>query len=412
MPASNSQPRRSWNRRCLRRLREVGIRVGLLLCGLAAGLLLAEGLVRLAAPQQLIVLRPDIWIPDDGLGWKRAPGLDTRINTGEREVRLVTDESGRRAPGGVPPSAPKLRILALGDSFLEALQVEYGDSLAGRLSEGLARRVGGPVRVNVAGVAGYGPNHYLIQARRELARTEYDGVLVFLYPGNDVVKERRSRFPPKTPETRHEFRWPRSLQPRELIDSFLYPANDVLETRSHLFVLLRTRLPSIKSRLVALRHAAKKETTDPARLFADRVYNSELADSPRWALTAEICADIDALARRHGIPALFVLFPGKVWVEPEALATEARSLGIDPSWFDLEQPFQRLEEELDARELEHVSTLEAFRAARHGGAEELFGRVDTHLSPAGHRLLAREILPPFAELLESGAANSDRNARR
>src|SRR5690348_12662319 len=57
--------------------------------GAAAGL--AELLVRLVAPQQLIVRRPDIWEAVDTLGWVHRPDVNTTVNTGERAVHVYTD---------------------------------------------------------------------------------------------------------------------------------------------------------------------------------------------------------------------------------------------------------------------------------------------------------------------------------
>src|SRR5256714_14878773 len=89
--------------------------------GLACGL--AELLVRLAAPQQLIVKRPDIWQPVDTLGWNHRPNVSTTINTGERTIHLYTDRDGFRV-GRAGRVEAKRRILLLGDSFMEARSEE------------------------------------------------------------------------------------------------------------------------------------------------------------------------------------------------------------------------------------------------------------------------------------------------
>jgi hypothetical protein len=64
-----------------------------------ASLVVVETLVRLLAPQSLILLRPDIIIPTEQLAWRHAPDVDTRVNTGEREIRWTTDDQGMRIGG-------------------------------------------------------------------------------------------------------------------------------------------------------------------------------------------------------------------------------------------------------------------------------------------------------------------------
>ncbi|MDA8016076.1 MAG: SGNH/GDSL hydrolase family protein [Thermoanaerobaculia bacterium] len=383
-------------------LRAWAQRVALLMAGAVFALLLGEVLVRWLAPQQLTILRADVWVADDVLGWQRAPHLDTRINTGERTVRLFTDDFGRRIGSAGPPSKPEVRVLALGDSFLEALQVEFEDSFAGLLQEALESELGASTRVVAAGVAGYDPNHYLLQARQELTRDAYDAIVVFLFLGNDVVHMRQDRIPPRTPQTVHDFRWPRSSQPHELIDSLLYPLNDVLERNSHLFILLRIRLPFIKRRLIAIRHANQRMSDAEAR-FRSHVLNPDLAGSPRWRMTAELCADIQELAGAQGVPTLFVMLPRKSWVDPDDLRSEAAGLGIDPDRLDVEQPFREMRRELDRRNLRYLDTFPAFEAAWENGQRRLFGRVDTHLAPDGHRLVADLTFGPLLDMLATAA---------
>lgn len=381
-------------------------KLALLAVGIGVGLIVAELVVRWVEPQQLTILRPDIWIPDQGLGWRRTAHLSTRINTGERTVGFFTDEHGHRIGRRKITSNPNVRVLALGDSFVEALQVEYEDSMTGRIETVLAGAYD-TARVVTAGVAGYGPNQYLIQVRAELREADYDAVVVFLFLGNDIERERRERIPAKRPETVHPLRWPRKLQARELIDSFLYPINDALEQRSHLFVLLRSRLPFVKSRLVAVRRASKDDTADPRVLFRHHVLNRDLADSERWSLTAEICADLADEARQHGVPTLFVLLPSKSWIDTEALRLEAASLGIDPRSMDVEQPFRIMKRELLARGLAVVDTFDTLRRAFKDGRRDLFGRVDTHFAPAGHALVAEKVLPTLRQLLAEGLSEKD-----
>jgi len=137
--------------------------------GVAFGL--GELLVRLVVPQQLVIKRPDIWQAVDTLGWAHRPNVNTTINTGERTVRVITDRDGLRV-GLRGRVEGKRHVLLLGDSFMEALQVEYEQSVAGLLEARLTSRLGEPVAVRNGGVGGWDPPQYLMEARRRIGRPE------------------------------------------------------------------------------------------------------------------------------------------------------------------------------------------------------------------------------------------------
>jgi len=183
--------------------------------------------LRLFNPQQLIT-DVDIFVPDtSGLGIRLAPNLDKTINTGEGNARLITDDKGYRISGYTQTSCD-INILALGDSFLLALQVDYEETMTAILEKELTTALDKSSRIVNTGVGAYSPNHYLILAKNELKSNNYDMVLVFVYLGNDIIESVDSSFPPITRTTR-EFRVPKNLSKPELVDALLYPINDILE---------------------------------------------------------------------------------------------------------------------------------------------------------------------------------------
>ncbi|MGH7616787.1 MAG: hypothetical protein ACREPM_06130, partial [Gemmatimonadaceae bacterium] len=81
---------------------------------------LAEVVVRIVAPQQLIIMRSDIWMPDDSVGWRVRGNVRTHINTGERDALIVSDSAGFRAPASRPHLRGEKNVLLLGYSFMQA----------------------------------------------------------------------------------------------------------------------------------------------------------------------------------------------------------------------------------------------------------------------------------------------------
>jgi len=348
-------------------------------------LVLAEVLVRLFAPQQLIQIRPDLWMPADSVGWLRRPNATVRINTGERGVSVYSDAEGYRVGQGGRREAP-VRVLLLGDSFMEALQVDYEQSTAALLEQGLSERLRRGVAVRNAGVAGWSPNQYLIRARQLLARDTFDLVVVAIFVGNDAVSMRIPYLPPREAVRRHSLRLPRRLAWSEFTDALLKPLNDALEVRSHLYTLLKNQLATVRMRLGM--------TAD----YLPIQYQRTEASSPRWQITAELSRDLAAAARARGTPALFVLVPERIQVYEEDFQRHLRGFNIDSTTVDIDQPTMKLRETLGAQQLNVLDALPAFRASAHRGPR-LFGIVDQHLSPDGHRVLADTLAVEAARLM-------------
>jgi lysophospholipase L1-like esterase len=336
----------------------------------------------------LIQIRPDIWIPDDGLGFRHAPNVDVQINTGERTVRLRTDVRGNRiSPLG--QSLPKYRVLALGDSFLAALQVEYQQTMTSLLEDNLSARLGAPVAVVNGGVGAWGPNHYRIKMLRELEHGGYDLVVVFLYVGNDVECEKVDRFPPRKSSV-HPFRWPRNLSGREWVDAVAQPINDWFKSRSHLYILFKNR-----AWLLLMRAGLSK------RQLQD-VYLRSYASSKCWTMTAEICADMVREAALRGVAAVFVFLPGAHQVDEQMGLRYARALGIAEGDVDLGQPSRILAGLFSERGLPVIDMTPAFREAFASGRPELYGKVDTHFGPGGHRVVAESLSPIILSRIRDG----------
>jgi hypothetical protein len=362
-------------------LRQAALNVLLLLVASLIALGLGEVLVRLVAPQQLIVQRPELYRPMDSLGYAHRPNVHLTVNTGDRSVTIYTDSSGFRVgAGGRPPG--RYRVLLMGDSFVAAMQVEYEQSLPGLIEQCFVTRTGQTAAVWNTGVAGWDPPQYFLQARRALAAGPFDLVLVAVFLGNDVVT-RRQIYPPREADRQHDFRFPRRLAYSEFVDALLAPVNDLLEARSHLFVFLKNRSQTL------LMHFGLTAVELPSELRRSE------SQSPRWGVTADILADIDSLATKHGTPALFVLIPAVEEVDPELLQLRARAFGVDTSALDLDQPDRLLGLELQRRKLTVVSLLKPLREAQSRGVS-LYGQVDKHPSADGHRVMWDAIAPALA----------------
>jgi acetyltransferase AlgX (SGNH hydrolase-like protein) len=370
-------------RRLFTRVAAIGFVLGV---SVVLALLLGEAAVRFAAPQQLIQIRPDLWQAADSIGWMRRPNASTQINTGERTVSVFTDRERHRV-GSQGRTEAATQVLLMGDSFMEALQVNHEQTVAHLLEGMLSQGLGRPVAVRNAGVAGWNPNHYLIRTRQLLSRDTFALVIVAVFVGNDAVAYRFDRVAPRAPAARRHFRLPRGFGRNEFVQSFLAPVNDALETRSHLYILAKNQFSTLRMRLGI--------TAD----YLPLEYRRSEAASKRWSNTTAIVKDISRVAAAHGTPVLFVLTPERFQVYADEFQRYLRGFGIDSSLVDVDQPSRMLLQGFQAEGLHVVGALSAMRAEAAKGGPRLYGTVDQHLSPDGHRVVAAVTAPEALRLM-------------
>lgn len=345
------------------------------------GLALGESAVRLVLPQQLVSRRADIYRPEEGTGWRRRGSVDTEINTGERSVRVRTDAEGFRVDTSGARTGSR-ELLLIGDSFMEALQVDYASSVAGLLDARLARSPASGWVVRNAGVGGWDPPQYRVEAERLLARPGAGAALVVLYAGNDASLVRPvARVPALPIDESPRFRViPDALTWSGVVQAWLAPLNDVLETRSHLFALVKNRTQVLRMRLGL-----------SAVYFPDE-YRVRERQSPRWGVAADAVADIVSAARARGLPAVVAIIPAPFQFEPDRFQAEAAAAGLRPEDVDREQSTRELGHALACRGIAVVDLTPALGAAVARGVP-MYGRVDRHFTPEGHRVATEALWP-------------------
>jgi hypothetical protein len=369
----------------------------LLLVTVLVAVVLGELLTRWLRPQQTRHSEL-LYRPADSLGYEHLPDLRARVSTGERSVAVLTDREGYRvgARGRVEADT---RILIVGDSFMEAIEVPYEESLAGVLQERLPAMVGRPIAVRNAGASGYEPGQYLAATRKAFTRERFDAVLVAVYTGNDISATRQDYYAPRDRSPPLRPRWPRRWSLEAFNRSFLMPSMLIAQRHSHLAVLAWNSTELLRVRL------GMWEWGVPEVMLRDR------AGGPEWDVTAGICADLAAFARERGAAVLFMVVPQFIQMDPEAMARYAHALEIDLATVDLDQPNRRLTAAMTARGLDVIDLLDSLRSA-HGRGPSMYGRVDRHFSPAGHLATAREVEPWLGRVLgaTSTPAPGDRPA--
>ena len=135
------------------------------------------------APDRHVLFQQDL-----NIGWVHKPHASMNwTGSGEYKVDAVINSLGLRdyeRTYAKPPGT--FRVLVLGDSFVEAIQVPLEQTFTARLEKCLAGRASQPVEVINAGVSGYGPGEALLYFTHEGVKFQPDLVLLAIFIGNDI----------------------------------------------------------------------------------------------------------------------------------------------------------------------------------------------------------------------------------
>jgi lysophospholipase L1-like esterase len=129
-------------------------------------------------------------VPHPLRGWTLQPGGSAYQRTRDYGVLVRINSQGLRdREHAYERAAGTFRVVVLGDSFMEAYQVEVEESLPYRLQDRLAHR---GVEVINLGVGGYGTVQEHLYLRDEGLRYAPDLVVLAFYGGNDLVNNSRA----------------------------------------------------------------------------------------------------------------------------------------------------------------------------------------------------------------------------
>lgn len=325
-----------------------------------------EVLVRNFIPQVLPTDAPELYVPADGIGWRRKTDARVWVNTGERDVEVCTDARGDRVMCDAPKPACTQRVLVLGDSYAEALAIPYEKTAWYQIQKDTG------ACVDVAGVGGYSPAQYAVQARERLsAAPRYDVVLVSFYVGNDVIIDAE-----KLPEARQQWKHPMKLLPDGLstadLHHWFHPYDQWLESRSHLYVATRFAVRKL------IDEGDVGQYGIPVAVTKSRMTDTAVGETTR---ALSIIADA---AKASGTKMLVTVVPFRNQVtDPDskvlaaAFPSMANDLDMHLTQKLLIPSFEKIE---GATVLDLLPTLAA------DARPELVGTYDPHLSPLGHEV--------------------------
>jgi hypothetical protein len=374
-----------------------------LLIGLGVAVALAELMLRVVGVQSQFVYTPNPYF-----GWWNTAGHEYVKTTEDQTVDVVINSHGlrdREYPYEKPPGTK--RVLVLGDSFAEAVQVPLEATFAKVLETRLNERDGQRVEVINSGVAGFGTDNSLLFYKHEGAKYDADVVLLLFYIGNDV---RNNWYPLDEQDSGGPRKPVYDLGADGLVlQRYPFAAHESLLTHTKVFLSRHSMLYSFARNL---REQLRARSTPSAAAGGEvpvpldlHLFQAQLpaAWEKAWQLTRALLGELREETTRQGAQLVVVTVPAAFQIQPELwekIFTDNPSLRrLD---WTLDAPNARLAQILHDERIPGLDLLAALRAQ--GGA--LYFPIDNHWNEAGHEAGARQAVELLAPLLTEDAPPS------
>jgi len=350
---------RSW-------LLNITLGIGSLVLALGA----AELVVRLVAPQPVGLSHQDRY----GLAL-HYPGITRYLPQYGHDVSF-NSVGMRDREHTFEKRAGTFRILLLGDSFMEALQVPADSMLASLMERDLTRAAGRPVEVINGGVSGWGTGDELRYLTRYGLAYHPDLVVVAMTLHNDISDNLRREW--------------YTVRDGGLADRDPQPMSwfqfKVLEWKA--FVATRFQLYQIWRRV---RHG--REIQQIGTALNSHVIKLFTVPSPPdialgWQLTDRLLAAIRDTSKAAGSQMAVVLLPLKYQLADSTFANLVKHAAMPPDRMAMYQPQTMICAMADSLRIPVIDLLPAFQQWTAAGKAPLYLDWDGHWNDAGHRLAA------------------------
>jgi hypothetical protein len=380
-----------------------------------AGLLLFVGAAELVL--RVSGFNAPIWFgPDERLGWSMRPGVEGWYTKEGRAYVRVNRAGFRDVDHALEKPARTYRIAFIGDSVVEALQVDLEDAFWRRLPEelrGCPALAGRQVEVMGFGVAGYGTAQQYLLLQSTAIKYRPDAVVLAFAP-NDVINNSMRL----EPESERPFFVPQGEGLR--LDGSFTKSSAFAQRSSPLFEAYRASSDWL--RLVQLVQAARNgvqvwrqagvaHAAPGAKVVAgiEPTTRIELFAPPRdaaleeaWTVTERLAALMHRYSARHGVRFSMLVLTHSAQVHPDATtrASLEQALGVKDLFY-----IERRMEALGRREGFPVITLAPELQERASAGKMYFHGFENyglgwgHWNPRGHRTAAQVIAPRLCAAL-------------
>jgi hypothetical protein len=329
-------------------------------------------------------------------GWIKAPEFTTHVTINPQGLR------DRRQSFDKP--AGTFRVLFLGDSFVEAVQVQQAQGVAEQLEKALNQGASRPVEVINAGVAAYGTGQELLLLDQIGAQYHPDLVVLLFFVGNDVTNNnyRLELWGDKDSE-----KLANALKPywdlnkdgtlRMIPGPPPAPRTGFAYTMRDTSVLYNVIETGVFNKLNQNYPREQLEAVGGLRTPLTGLYDTQPDGDweQAWQISEALLAQIRDHAAAMGAP--LVVAGGPEWraLEPDAWLDEIsrgnpNSNRLKSGRLNIEAPTDQLGTILDHINVPYINLLPPFEAA-FTQTQHLYSPIDKHSTAAGHAVAAAAI---------------------
>lgn len=374
----------------------------LLAGGLAAGLATAE--LALFAYDAIRPRPPPppkrgyFWQRNPEFGWGHTPGREgywwndqrefyTAVRINSKGLRDVEHEHAK--PAGV------FRILILGDSYIEAVQVELEHTFPRRLEAALAQE-GRTVEVINAGVSDWGTDNALLYYLHEGARYSADLVILAFTTANDV----RNNSPTLNPRVPYVAIPKPTFTLRGDGELELHPAPPPTPRpprvsppwwqRRRVVTLLTdlvSKIGGTGASPCATRAGATTASIPTDMLVYASTYTPEVEEA--WRITKALIRKLRDAVREHSAEFAVLVVNGPAAHIDQRWRRELQSDPVAQKTWRRTRPNEELSSFLRAEQIRSLDLFGPFEAAK--SERRLFFDVDPHWTAEGHELAAKTV---------------------
>lgn len=337
-------------------------------------LVVAEVGVRVAAPQPTGLSHQDRY----GLAL-HYPGITRYLPQYGHEVSF--NSAGMRdREHTLDKPAGTFRILLLGDSFMEALQVPADSMLATLMERGLTQASGRPVEVINGGVSGWGTDDALRYLTEYGLAYKPDLVVIAMTLHNDISDNLRRQW--------------HTIKDGRLVNLNPPPMSwtDYKVTQLKAFIATRFQLYQLWRRVRhggEIQQVGKALNSHVVQLFRDPSPEKIVLG---WQLTDRLLAAIRDTTRAAGGQVAIVMLPLIYQLSDSTYANFVKQSRVPATEMRMGKPQAMVKQMADSLGIPVVDLLPGFRQWTAERSDPLYLGWDGHWNDAGHRLAADSVI--------------------
>jgi len=368
-----------------------------LLIGISASLLIAEIVIRVDNARHN--KRRSIWIPDAYLGHRHTKNNRFVYKLDESPPQYIPHSTNRFGLIGKNFELPKpdnvFRILILGDSFTEAMQVSDDRNFCALLEKRLnEKKIFGEKRVEVlnGGMSGFSPISEYLSYKRSLKTYQADLVLLQLF-ANDTFEDHKvgamSVLDEEGLPVKLNWYFKKGKE-KDLISDFRYNLNNHLVELSRFYEYVYTK--SVKWQKKSKYHkrmSATPEFNESHRFmfisFAE-AFGIDVKEHPRvFKETTRYVKALRDEVKEEGAQFAMFYIPMEAQMDLNNYSTHVTPFFVERASMEMNEYLRKLGEEVD---IEFRDLLPAFDSV---GERGLYLDRDGHLAERGHEQVAIEL---------------------